>query len=384
MQPIPIAARKGLLLALAASLASGCVGPSAQVPEVSSEAEREEVERQKTLAVDSMIEQHRRLFEVAWPVAARGVEICGEDSKPGGGYLVAEPEHFPEHLRQAMRERYGLESDDEGKKGEDDGQNAGGALESLIEGAVGSGSEDGPRQFVVISVARMSAAERAGMQVGDVVVSLNGENFEGGSKLKGDGEENLFVLMRDGERIEISLVAESMCKYPIGLVFDSQVNAFADGENVIVTSGLMRALTDSQVQVVVAHEIAHNLRRHIDAQKTNAAIGSIIDLAVILGTGVNLGMRNIAVMHHSEGFEAEADYVAMYILAAADFELEQVPDIWRRMTVLNPAVDQSKASIFGRTHPTNAQRFVAMEKAIEEIRAKQAAGEPLLPNFNDE
>ena len=355
------------LLALAALLAAGCVGPSAQMPEISSDAEREELQRQNAMAVDAIIEQHQRLLDISWPVTTRGVSICGEDSKLGAGYLTANLGHFPEHLREAASNRYYAKEEGDTEK-------------------EGDGKKDANKEdhFVIVGVASQSLAERAGLQTGDLIVSFNGEKFDGENKFRGDGQNNLFVVRRGAETLEISLLAEQMCKYPVGLIFDNQVNAFADGENVIITSGLMRALTDSQVQVVIAHEIAHNLRKHVDAQKTNAVIGTVIDLAVIIGTGVNPGMRNLAVMRYSEDFEAEADYVSMYILAAAGFELEQVPDIWRRMTVLNPAVNQSKASLFGRTHPTNAQRFLALEKTIEEIRAKQASGAPLLPNFKGE
>lgn len=395
---------------IAAIVASGCVQPSTQVPEVSSQDEQDEIKKQNELALDSIINQQQRLVNVSWPVAAKGSSICGEDRRLSTGYLVVEAEYFPEHLREAIRQRYGLDKKPE-KKGffsafagepvapaEDEDidpadEDASLAVDERIPDAdpqepmADAVVQElaAPNRFVIISVAELSPADQAGMQAGDVIVSLNGEIFSGRNELVGEGKENQFTIRRAGERMELSLVAEQVCKYPIALVFDNQVNAFADGENVIITSGLMRALTDTQVQVVVAHELAHNLRKHIDAQKTNAAIGTIIDLAVIIGTGgINPGMRSLAVMQYSEDFEAEADYVAMYILAEAGFDLEEVPDIWRRMTMLNPAIDQSKSSIFGRSHPTNAQRFLAMEQAIEEIRAKQAAGEELLPNLKPE
>ena len=385
---------------MAAVVTAGCVGPSAQVPEISAESEKEEIRRQNAMAIDSIIEQNQRLLDIAWPVAAKGVAICGEDSKFSAGYLVVEPEYFPEHLIEEMNARYGM-----GEKPEEEEVLSGDAdpdkeqappqsgaqeqdapaADAEATAAAESDASDGDQdRFVVISVAGHSPAMQAGMRPGDLIVSLNGEKFDGKNKLKGDGEENLFLVRRGDATVELALIAEKVCKYPIALAFDNQVNAFADGDNVIITSGLMRALTDHQVQVVVAHELAHNLRKHIEAQKTNAAIGTIIDLAVIIGTGINPGMRSLAVMHYSEDFEAEADYVAMYILAEAGFDLEQVPDIWRRMTILNPAVDQSASSIFGRSHPTNAQRFLAMEKAIEEIRGKQAAGEEMLPNIRPE
>jgi hypothetical protein len=42
----------------------------------------------------------------------------------------------------------------------------------------------------------------------------------------------------------------------------------------------------------------------------------------------------------------------------------------------------SPLSIFlSQTHPTTPERFVAIEKTIEEIKAKRAADRPLFPEY---
>ena len=61
-------------------------------------------------------------------------------------------------------------------------------------------------------------------------------------------------------------------------------------------------------------------------------------------------------------------------MARAGFKIEVAPQLWRRMAALIPR--SSKAS----THPAPPERIAAMEQTVAEIRAKQAAGQPLVPD----
>jgi predicted Zn-dependent protease len=79
---------------------------------------------------------------------------------------------------------------------------------------------------------------------------------------------------------------------------------------------------------------------------------------------------------YSQDFESEADYVGLYVVARAGMPIDNAPRFWRRMgSQVAPG-----AISHGTTHPPTAQRFVALEAAVAEIKAKQAAGQPLLPN----
>ena len=67
------------------------------------------------------------------------------------------------------------------------------------------------------------------------------------------------------------------------LTRDNIVNAFADGKSIIMTQGMMDyAKDDNELAIVVAHELAHNDRGHLDAKKKNTmimgSIGLILDL----------------------------------------------------------------------------------------------------------
>ncbi len=164
------------------------------------------------------------------------------------------------------------------------------------------------------------------------------------------------------------------------------LNAYADGSNVVLNAAMVDfARNDTHLAFVMAHEFGHNIMGHIQAQKDNGTLGTIVgsvgDLFAIT-QGVNthgaLGKfgENRAMLTYSPEFEAEADYVGLYILARAGYPIEQAPDFWRLMSAQQP-----KSIYVTSTHPNNAARTIAMEKTIKEIRAKQAAGEPLIPNI---
>jgi hypothetical protein len=70
--------------------------------------------------------------------------------------------------------------------------------------------------------------------------------------------------------------------------------------------------------------------------------------------------------------------VGLYYVARAGYDIEHAADFWRRM-----AVNEPKAMQGGLTHPSAPARFVALEAARDEIKAKIAAGKPLVPEMKE-
>jgi len=52
---------------------------------------------------------------------------------------------------------------------------------------------------------------------------------------------------------------------------------------------------------------------------------------------------------------------------------------WRRMAAAHPQAIQEGG--FLASHPSTPERFLALEKTVEEIKQKQAAGKPLRPEM---
>jgi predicted Zn-dependent protease len=84
----------------------------------------------------------------------------------------------------------------------------------------------------------------------------------------------------------------------------------------------------------------------------------------------------LAVNSQARDFEREADYVGLYLTARAGIPIDDAPKFWRRMAVANPA---STKGGFLASHPPAAERFLALEATVAEIKSKLATGEPLLP-----
>src|SRR5581483_5808207 len=139
--------------------------------------------------------------------------------------------------------------------------------------------------------------------------------------------------------LSVTIAPDTLCKYNVVAVKSDVLNAWADGEKVVVTSAMLRfAADDDELAVVLSHEIAHNAMRHLDARIKNtmmgAIVGAILDVAVSTGGadtqwGYTRRLASAGSQAFSQDFEREADYVGLYILARAQRPYASAPDFWR-------------------------------------------------------
>ena len=123
---------------------------------------------------------------------------------------------------------------------------------------------------------------------------------------------------------------------------------------------------------------------HIDASRSNGLIGGILgavaDVFVTYTTGLSTGGRyadlgaSIGSAKYSQQFEAEADYIGLYLLERAGLNAGAAPEFWRGMAIANP----TSISI-ATSHPTTAERFVRLDRALTEVAGKKARGLAMLP-----
>jgi beta-barrel assembly-enhancing protease len=361
---------------LGALAISACVAPTSRLDRISPELVRAEQLKQQQLVIRSGMMEQQRLADVAFPMMRAATPLCGQWITTTSGVRVSNIHDYPRDFHEAAR--------------------------SL-------GFSD---TLMVVGVPAGSSAERAGFVVGDRVVGVAGARAPVGRRAASDlavriaprperrGAPALaagplhFVVHRAeespaaGREVAIRVAPDTVCAYGSAAVKDDQLNAWADGRRVVVTTAMLRfAGTDDELAVVVAHEIAHNAMRHMDAKQRNATVGALfgalLDIAAAT-QGVNTGgdFTNsgaaIGALTYSQDFEREADYVGMYILARSGRPIDLAANFWRRMA------QESPGSIkYASSHPTTAERFVRLEQAAEEIRRKQEAGEALLPTQKD-
>lgn len=234
----------------------------------------------------------------------------------------------------------------------------------------------------VLTVAQGGPADQAGVQVGDVVLQVNGQKCTDADqvpKAGKDGQTVALVLERAGAQVQASVAPARVCSSPVRILESPEVNALAFGEQILIMTGMVKLCqTDDELAVIIGHELAHNSMKHIRAKQTNSLLMSLlIDAPIILLTGANPQIgANIGAGINSQDFESEADYIGLYHVARAGYDIENAAGIWRRMAVESPS-SVSHAS----SHPTTATRFVALEAARDEIKRKREQGLPLKPEM---
>lgn len=182
------------------------------------------------------------------------------------------------------------------------------------------------------------------------------------------------------QQAAVALCKRGACNYEFIIHDKEELNAWADGNTVNITPIMIDFLAnDRELALVLSHELAHNVMRHIPKQRTNAIIGTVVDIAVAAtakvdtrGTFGSIGARS-----YSQDFENEADYVGVYIMARAGYNVRGAHELWRKMSAQNP--EGIKHTFFG-THPSYPERYLRMRKAEDEVIAKLKAGQELLPN----
>ena len=224
----------------------------------------------------------------------------------------------------------------------------------------------------------------------DMIVAVNGKKipkgraFWGGSKstntLEAAIEAGDFTVtyMRRGVQYTAHVTPKLICRHNVYLVRSDAINAFADGKDIYLMTGMLRfARSDLELQTIIAHELAHNTAGHIRKKMGNILLGAIVDAAFDAYAGIDTGgdFAEAGALAFSQDFEREADYVGMYMLERAGVETSEAGNFWRRMSLEDPA-----AITFARTHPTTAERAVNLRAATREIQAKRRQRLPLLPN----
>ena len=354
-----------VLIGLAFTAIAACAGPTLKQVQVDPAAARQEIYKQREMALIALVEDHVRLYRVQQRISIAAHRDCAGHTVPAVGIFV---------LNQAT---------------------VGSEFRAVAGTALGLGSA-----AELVDVVPGSPADRAGLRRGDIVRSIgnvripeNEAATERVAEMIG-GTANWpggipFVIERDGQRMALSVEPDTQCAYPVNLTRQDMVNAFADGKQVIITQGLLRfTANDDELALVLAHEYAHNLLRHGEAQRQNATTGALVGLvfdvlAAAAGVNTQGGFSDIGASAgagaYSQDFESEADYMGLYIFARAEFDLSRGPNFFRRLGAANP-----NSIAYATSHPTTVHRVLALEQVAREIEAKRVAGLPLLPDAGDD
>jgi predicted Zn-dependent protease len=121
----------------------------------------------------------------------------------------------------------------------------------------------------------------------------------------------------------------------------------------VVTTGMMRLVSDDELALVVGHDMAHIVMGHIEG-----------------GTGLYRVVRTSAPLTtRRAAIEIEADYVGAYLAAGAGYDVRGAADLWRRLA----------SGQFDAAHPSSGERLAMARAVADEIVRKRAAHIALVP-----
>jgi len=304
------------LAALVCLPLSACLAPDLAIDEPDPGEVAARVEALRAAALASILDKDRRIFRVGERLRVSGVDLCPEERRLVWGVIAATERELVSFGLAPWKDR-----------------------------------QDAARDVEILWVEPGSPADRAGLAVGDVIVSLDGQRFKKSTDLyrrvRGEDRETLPLCVRrgDSER-EVPMPLVVGCFKAAGLWLSDELNAYKTPYGVYVTAGLLRVATsDDEIAVALGHEFGH---------------------AILKTKG-------------KPHFEADADYIGLYLAARAGYDIEPAPDIWRRLAIRNPYEVIDSKDVAFRSHPHTAARTLSLQATIREIREKQAAGLPLEP-----
>lgn len=163
------------------------------------------------------------------------------------------------------------------------------------------------------------------------------------------------------------------------------INAFAaPGGYVLLTRGLYEILdTEAQLAGVLAHEIAHIVRRHhVTVLQKSAALSAGAQLAQrdnrtalinnMIGTGAEVFARGL-----DKSAEHEADAVGVVLAARAGYNPYGLVDVLHKLAARGSA-DASMALLF-KTHPQPGERLASLADLLTPQVARLPGGrEPVI------
>lgn len=310
-------------------IVAGCAGVSTQLPHIALPDIAAERAKQEVMVFAGREKHLDRLYRVAGTVLQANSDLCPKIRKDIG-VKTHTLKSYPRALRKA-------------------------AIRELNASAT-------PR---VIYVRPGSSGARAGIKPGDILL---GPETDRGRKAVASfskdfqktlhlGEHDM-VFLREGQMFKTTVTPQLTCGYKVRLSTSAVINAYADGRNITVTTGMMDfTKNEAELALIIGHELGHNTMGHI-----RKIVGNMI-----------LSIFN---RRYTRPFESEADYVGLYYMVRAGYTPEGVEDFWRRLALVNP-----KSVARAKTHPTYPDRYLSIAATRAEIKEKQANGTPILPNF---
>jgi predicted Zn-dependent protease len=171
-------------------------------------------------------------------------------------------------------------------------------------------------------------------------------------------------------------------KWEVNVLNTAELNAFCmPGGKIIFYAGLIDQLhlTDSEIAIVMGHEISHALREHSreQASQAMAAQATIGVGALLLGLGqggadlAGAGYQSLVATRFSRTDEAEADRIGLELAARAGYDPRAGVTLWQKMIAANSGAHPPE---FLSSHPAEESRVREIEALLPAVMPLYQAG----------
>ncbi len=162
----------------------------------------------------------------------------------------------------------------------------------------------------------------------------------------------------------VHLAGARGCSSDIQVDISASFNADADGKTLAVSLAMLQyADTDDGLGFIMGHELSHDIFGHAE----------ILDSEhVKRGLLRSIGKNRTRILDT----ERQADYLGVYLAAAAGYDLDTVDAFWKRYTH-----DHGLGIFVDGTHLGDHSRIRFLEGTIAEVKALRAQGLTLNPDY---
>lgn len=350
---IAILAPLALLAACATQEPGTATAPDGTpIPAVAAQQTPKPASTPQEKALRELTGQQDRLYRVAAPLLTSNAQLCRGNARNLLGFTAKNRYSFPIEYAEAAR---GLGYDD---------------------------------RLQVTGVLPGSGADKAGIRAGDYLQTVAGKPMPQGTDAERQAALALGPLVvkkapivlgvqRQGQNRDISVPLTYACAFSIELGNADNVNTYADGRRVVITRGMLRfTQSDEELAYLIAKDMAHNILGHAIRQRMVATIAEVVDNLLLPHPDPTITAGTAGIRVYPQDLDATADSLSLYLLARAGYSIDHVPAFWKRLADQYPA---SVTNGYTALHPSTAYRLAMIDKVSQIVKAKQAAGKPLVP-----
>ncbi len=302
--------------------------------------------------LDALLARQDRVYRVITPLITKNAVLCKTSARPLLGFTAKNRHSFPAELRSTAGSRLKL----------------GDALQ-------------------VMQVLDGSGAMRSGVRRGDTLLSIQGQALPRGPQAETEAAQLIspllkhvtevdVVVQRNGASLTLKVPLTTACAFTVDIGNAPQVNAYADDRRIMVTTGLLEAVSDQELAVILARQIAHNVQQHAQAMQMRATVSGVIDALLPTKPDLRSFAGSAGIKPMDEKLDQEADRIALYMLVRAGINPAIALESMERMAQRYPATINSS---YTALHPWTAERAAVMRNTLTEIRQKQTAKKALVP-----